>query len=55
MVSEALITHMLSTWSGYGVYGVYGVFGPNLSLLQYVVDLVQEVFLSFFLPGPETF
>ena len=34
MVSEALITHMLSTWSGYGVYGVYGVFGPNLSLLQ---------------------
>ena len=37
MVSEALITHMLSTWSGYGVYGVYGVFGPNLSLLQYVV------------------
>ena len=34
MASEALITCVLSTWSGYGVYGIYGVFGPDLLLLQ---------------------
>ena len=37
MVSEALIIHMLSTWS------VYGVFGPSLLLLQKVVGAMVSM------------
>ena len=37
MVSEALIIHMLSTWSG------YGVFGPRLLLLQKVVGAMVSM------------
>ena len=37
MVSEALIIHMLSTWSG------YGVFGTSLLLLQKVVGAMVSM------------